>query len=92
VLYIDGKAVTAPQAVKALHEANATQGFSFTGDLGAGKHTIGVAFVNDAYGTLSSENRNLYVNSIEVDGSSVFSGIKAQDTDGTSLFTITTTH
>ena len=90
VLYIDGKAVTAPQAVTALHDANATQSFSFAGNLGAGAHTIGVAFVNDAYGGTASEDRNLYINGITLNGSSVFSGVKAQDADGTSLFTLAT--
>jgi ribosomal protein L19 len=90
VLYIDGKAVTAPQAVTASHAANATQTFAFTGDLGAGSHTVGVDFVNDAYGGSSTEDRNLYINGVTVNGSDVFSGVKAQDSNGTSLFTFTT--
>jgi hypothetical protein len=92
VLYIDGKAVTTPQVVSALHDANATQSFSFTGDLGAGKHTVGVAFVNDAYGGKASEDRNLYINGVSINGSSVFSGVKEQSSDGTSVFALTTTH
>ncbi|MBW4025093.1 MAG: hypothetical protein HIU92_18525 [Proteobacteria bacterium] len=92
VLYIDGKAVTTPQAVTALHSANATQGFSFTGNFGAGTHTIGVGFVNDAYGGSSGKDRNLYVNGVTLNGSSVFSGIKAEDRNGISTFTATTTH
>jgi hypothetical protein len=92
VLYIDGKAVTAPQAVTALHSANATQSFSFSGDLGASTHTIGVGFVNDAYGGSSSDDRNLYINGVTVNGSSVFSGVKALDGNGTSAFTLVTTH
>ncbi|WP_419758723.1 carbohydrate-binding domain-containing protein [Acidisoma sp.] len=92
VLYIDGKAVTTPQPISALHSANATQAFSFTGNLGAGSHTLGVAFVNDAYGGSSSEDRNLYVNGVTVNGSSIFSGVKALDSNGTSSFSFTTTH
>jgi hypothetical protein len=92
VLYIDGKAVTTPQVVTALHDANATQGFSFTGNLGAGTHTIGVAFVNDAYGGSASADRNLYINGVTLNGSDVFSGVKAQDSNGISTFTATTTH
>ena len=92
VLYIDGKAVSTPQAVTALHSANATESFSFTGNLGAGSHTLGVAFVNDAYGGSGSEDRNLYINGVTVNGSSVFSGLKAQDSNGTSVFTLATTH
>jgi hypothetical protein len=92
VLYIDGKAVTTPQVVTALHEANATQGFSFTGNFGAGTHTIGVGFVNDAYGGSASEDRNLYINGITVNGSDVFSGVKEEDRNGISTFTFATTH
>jgi hypothetical protein len=92
VLYIDGKTVTTPQSVTALHDQNATQAFTYTGNLGAGTHTIGVAFVNDAYGGSASEDRNLYINGLTLNGASVFSGVKAQDANGTSNFTITTTH
>jgi uncharacterized glyoxalase superfamily protein PhnB len=91
VLYIDGKAVSSPQDVTALHDANATQSFSFTGDLATGTHTLGVAFTNDAYGGSASEDRNLYINGVSLNGSSVFTGLKAQDGDGTSSFTFTTT-
>ena len=91
VLYIDGRAITTPQAVTALQDQNATQAFSFSGNLGAGTHTIGVGFVNDAYGGSPSEDRNLYINGITLNGSAVFSGVKAQDSDGISNFTINTT-
>ena len=47
-LIIDGKAVTAPQVVSALKDAGSTQSFTFTGNLGAGTHTIGIGFINDA--------------------------------------------
>jgi hypothetical protein len=92
VLYIDGKAVTTRQVVTALHEANATQAFSFSGAFGAGTHSIGVAFVNDAYGDAPGEDRNLYIDGITLNGSNVFSGVKAQDGDGISTFTASTTH
>jgi hypothetical protein len=92
VLYIDGKPVTTPQVVTALHDANKTESFTFTGNLGAGTHTVGIGFTNDAYGGSANEDRNLYVDGISLNGSSVFSGVKAEDSDGTSLFTITTTH
>jgi hypothetical protein len=77
--------------VTALQDQNATQAFSFSGNLGAGTHTIGVGFVNDAYGGSPSEDRNLYIDGITLNGSAVFSGVKAQDSDGISNFTINTT-
>jgi hypothetical protein len=91
VLYIDGKAVTTPQVVTALHEANATQGFSFTGDFGAGTHTIGIGFVNDAHGESANEDRNLYINGVTLNGSNVFSGDKELYEDSTATFTVSTT-
>jgi hypothetical protein len=90
VLYVDGKAVTTPQVVTALHDANSTEAFTFTGNWGAGTHTVGVAFVNDAYGGTATTDRNLYINGVTVNGSDVFSGTKAQDSAGTSNFTVTT--
>ena len=92
VLYIDGKAVTTPQVVTALHDANATQGFALSGDLGAGSHTIGIGFVNDASGAAASEERNLYINGITVNGSDLLSGTHAQDSNGISTFAFSTTH
>jgi hypothetical protein len=84
VLYVDGKAMTAPTVVSALQDANKTQGFTFTGNWGAGTHKIGIAFVNDAYGGSASEDRNLYVDGVAVNNTTVFSG--------TDTFTVTTTH
>jgi hypothetical protein len=91
VLYIDGKAVTTPQSVTALQNQNASEAFGYTGNLGAGPHTVGVAFVNDAYAGSPSEDRNLYINGITLNGSSVFSGVQAQDSNGVANFTINAT-
>jgi hypothetical protein len=92
VLYIDGKAVTTPQVVSALHDANQTQTFGFTGNLGAGTHTVGICFKNDAYGGSSSEDRNLYIDGVTLNGTDVFNGVKAQDSNGISTFSFATTH
>jgi hypothetical protein len=90
VLYVDGKAVTTPQVVTALHDANATQGFTFTGNWGAGNHTIGIGYVNDAYGGSASADRNLYIDGVTLNGSSVFSGVKELYSDGTENYAVTT--
>jgi hypothetical protein len=92
VLYVDGKAMTAPTVVSALQDANKTQGFTFTGNWGAGTHKIGIAFVNDAYGGSASEDRNLYVDGVAVNNTTVFSGTNELHTNGTDTFTVTTTH
>jgi predicted xylan-binding protein with Ca-dependent carbohydrate-binding module len=75
---VDGKTITSPEVVKALHSAGALQDFTFTG-LGSGSHDIGVTFLNDAYGDSPSTDRNLYVGSIDY-GSHHFA------TDATFLF------
>ncbi|MCB8878513.1 carbohydrate-binding domain-containing protein [Acidisoma silvae] len=92
VLYIDGKAVTTPEVVTALHEANATQGFSFSGNFASGTHTIGIGFVNDLYDRSASEDRNLYINGLSLNGTDVFSGNQALYGDGTATFTVHTSN
>jgi endoglucanase len=93
VIYIDGKAVTKPEVVTALHDANQTQAFTLTGNLGAGTHTIGVACTNTTYGPVAGEERNLVLSGMTLNGSSVFSGPTAmQITKAIPSFTVTTTH
>jgi hypothetical protein len=89
VLYIDGKAVTTPQQVTASKAAGATEAFSYSGNLGAGTHTIGVGFVNDAYYG-PGDDRNLYIDGVALNGASVFSGVQGQYGNGVSNFTVTT--
>jgi endoglucanase len=93
MLYIDGKAVTKPEVVSALHDANQTQPFTFTGNLGAGTHTIGVACTNLTHGPEAGEERNLVVNGITLNGASVFGGATALEVTNTiPSFTVVTTH
>ena len=92
VLYIDGKAVTTPQVVTALHDASTSQSFTFTGAVGAGTHTVGVGFVNDAYGGSSGEDRNLYVNGVMVNGSQLLTTTHPLYSNGVASFAVTTQH
>lgn len=55
----------------ASHAAGAMQAISLTGGWGTGAHTVGVAFLNDAYGGTAATDRNLYVNGISYDGATV---------------------
>jgi Ca-dependent carbohydrate-binding module xylan-binding len=84
--------VTTPQAVTALHSAGAWEDLSFAGTFGAGSHTIGVSFTNDAYGGTPATDRNLYINGIDVNGQHYGSGVTAMMGDGTQNFTVTTSH
>jgi hypothetical protein len=92
VLTVDGKQISTPQAVVALHNAGAWQDFSFAGSFGAGSHTVGVTFTNDAYGGSTSSDRNLYVNGIDVNGQHSGTAVTTLLSNGTASFTITTAH
>ena len=91
-LTIDGKAISTPQAVVARHSAGAWQDLSFAGNFGAGSHKVGVTFTNDAYGGVSTADRNLYVNGIDVNGQHYGSGSTALMSNGTASFTVATAH
>ena len=65
---VDGVQLAPAQAVTALHGLGQSQDFTFTGDFGAGPHQVGVTFLNDATGGTPSKDRNLYVDSISLDG------------------------
>ena len=44
---------------------------AWTGDFGAGPHTIGVDFLNDAWGGSTTTDRNLYVQSVTINGETI---------------------
>jgi Ca-dependent carbohydrate-binding module xylan-binding len=69
---LDGNGLGSPASVTASHSAGQDQTFTFDlGLLADGAHTIGVDFLNDAHGRTAQDNRNLYVNSVYVDGTQV---------------------
>jgi len=59
-----------PLTVTAVHSQGATQSFPFTGSWGPGPHTLGIEFLNDAFGGPGMD-RNLYLNSATYDGVTV---------------------
>ncbi|MBV8578816.1 MAG: hypothetical protein JOZ58_27750 [Acetobacteraceae bacterium] len=83
---VDGKVVTTPDVVTALHSAGGVENFTISG-LSPGSHDIGVTFLNDAYGGTPSTDRNLYVNSIDY-GSHHFATNAELYSDGTQHFTV----
>ena len=90
VLHIDGKTVTTPEAVTALHGLGQWQSFTFAGNFGAGTHTVGIQFTNDAYGGTPATDRNLYVGGISINGAAVTPGTASLYSAGTANFTIHT--
>ena len=91
-LFIDGKQITTPQDVVALHSAAAWETVSFAGNFGTGSHVVGIAFTNDAYGGTPSTDRNLYIDGIDVNGQHYGTGITTMLGAGTATFNITTQH
>ena len=91
-LTIDGKQIATPQAVTVLHNANAWQDFTFAGNFGAGNHTVGVTFTNDAWGGSASSDRNLYVNGIDINGTHFGKGAPSMlaTTGSTAHYTVST--
>jgi hypothetical protein len=91
-LFVDGKQVSTPQSVTTLNSTGGAEAFTFSGNFGTGNHTVGIAFTNDAYGGTSSTDRNLYVNSIALNGATVANSSATLDSNGTANFTIYTAH
>ena len=66
---IDGNQLGSAQSVTALHGLGNTQDFTFTGQFGGpGLHDLAVTFLNDRWDGTPSTDRNLYVNSVDLDG------------------------
>jgi parallel beta-helix repeat protein len=85
---VDGVQVGGIQSVSAIHSAGASQAFTFSGSFGSGTHVAAVTFLNDAYGGTASTDRNLYVDAIEYDGTSVASAKALLASAGTSRFNV----
>ena len=71
---IDGKQIGEAQAITASHVLGQEQTISFLVPLSAGPHTASVAFVNDAWGGTAATDRNLYVDSMDVNAQHVVLG------------------
>jgi hypothetical protein len=80
---VDGQQLGAAQSVTALHSLGQTADFTFTGQFGAGPHDLAVTFLNDAWAGTPSTDRNLYVNSIDLDGTHIGSATAALYMSGT---------
>ena len=91
VLYLDGKPITTAQPVTALHNAGQWQDVTVTGNFGAGSHTLGVRFTNDAWGGTPQTDRNLYVGGISLNGQAISNGTASIYTTSTANFTLHTT-
>jgi beta-glucanase (GH16 family) len=76
---VDGVQLGGIQTVTASHAAGQWQDIAIAGSIAAGPHTIAVNFINDAWGGSATTDRNMYVQSITVNGE-IIPGNTAQDT------------
>ncbi len=84
---INGQTLAGVYTATALNNAGSTQTISIAGNWGAGQKTVGVSFINDAYGGSSSTDRNLYVKQVTYDGQDAAGAPAALDSNGTANFT-----
>jgi Ca-dependent carbohydrate-binding module xylan-binding len=84
---VDGKQIGGTQTAVALHAAGQSQAFDVEGTFGAGKHTVTVDFLNDAWGGTASTDRNLYVTGATIDGIPVAGASLALYSNGPKSFT-----
>lgn len=67
IVSVDGKALNSATEVTASHAKGDVQLFGFDG-IAAGPHDISIAFTNDAFGGAGSQDRNLYVQTVDFGG------------------------
>lgn len=65
---VDGQQVGGIQTATASHRGGQWQSVALTGTFGNGPHTVGVNFLNDAYGGAPTKDRNLFVKTVTLDG------------------------
>ncbi len=86
---VDGQQVGGVQTISAIHSQGHYDALTFRGQFGIGTQTIGVTFLNDAYGGSPSLDRNLYVNSVAVNGATLGGTSASLYTDGTATISAT---
>jgi beta-glucanase (GH16 family) len=74
---VDGVQVGGVMTATASHTAGQWQNLTLNTDLSAGNHVIAVNYINDVNGGTATTDRNLYVQSVSVDGE-VLPGVSAQ--------------
>lgn len=85
VITVDGVQIGGVQTVTASRAANQTQAFTVKGNFGAGPHVVAVQFMNDAYGGSAAADRNLYLNTVSLDGTTTAVGANVGGTTATTI-------
>ena len=84
---INGATIGGTRTATASHAAGATQSVSISGTWGASP-TVGVTFINDAYGGTPSTDRNLYVTAATYDGHALAGAPATLLSNGTATLTL----
>jgi hypothetical protein len=73
---IDGQQIGGTQTVSAsaLHGSNTANTLDVLGNFAPGQHTVGINFLNDAWGGTPDTDRNLYVEAASYDGAAIAGG------------------
>jgi beta-glucanase (GH16 family) len=79
VVLVDGQQLGGTQTATANHSAGQWQDVTVNGSFDSGPHTVSVQFINDAWGGWSGADRNLYVQSVDINGQHI-AGNTATDT------------
>ena len=88
VLTLDGQQLGGIGTATALQSAGQSCALSFSGAWGSGSHTLGISFINDAYGGTSATDRNLYVTGASYNGTSVLAAPVTMYSNGTTTLAI----
>ena len=92
VVSIDGQQVGGVQTATALRSAGQSQDFIVRGNLSPGTHSVGVTFLNDAWGGTASTDRNLFVDAIDYNGVTVPNVKAALMGNGTANLAVSSTN
>jgi hypothetical protein len=88
---VDGQQAGGVYTATASHATGQVSLETINGSWGKGAHTVGISFINDAYGGSATTDRNLYVSSANFDGSPVAMTPIAQMSAGTAAIAIPAT-
>ena len=88
---VNGQQVGGTYTATSLNTDGQSQTFSIPTTLGSGTDTVGITFINDAYGGSVSTDRNLYLDRATVNGVTV-SGKEALLSNGTATFSFSNSH
>ncbi len=88
---VDGVQVGGVRTATVPNSSGGSQDVQITGHWGSGAHTVGVSFINDAFGGTAATDRNLYVDSVSYDGQAAAGAPVELASNGTANFSVAAT-